>query len=276
MGVEHSRFTVVLPTYNEVENIENMVRTLFRLYPGVRVRVMDDGSKDGTPEAVIALEAEFADLELVQRDPADRGLTAALMDGITGVRTEFYIVMDSDFQHPPMYVQDMMHALLDGNDLVIGCRRNKGPLQLSRRLASGGAHKLAAFYLWCKRRPGSRDIMSGFFGGRTECTKDIILANGPRFERRGFKILFDILKFAPKGMALGEIEFDFADRAGGKSKLSSAVILSVLKQCGPGGKAAGYSLNFFLVSRAGQVLGLLIIAAILALAITIGTAPHSP
>jgi len=269
-------FTIVLPTYNEVENIATIVQTIFRLYPGVRIRVMDDDSKDGTVESVLALQKEFADLEFVQRDPSDRGLTAAMMEGIVGVRTEYYIAMDSDFQHPPEYVGDMMDELLRGTDLVIGCRRSKGPLALSRRLGSGGAHKLAATYLWFKRKPRSRDLMSGFFGGKTEISRNIIFTKGRTFERKGFKVLFDLLRNAPEDMSVGEVNFDFADRAGGKSKLNSDIVLLVLKQCGIGGKAAGFSLQFFLVNRAGRVLGLLILAAIFALAMTIGTGPHTP
>jgi dolichol-phosphate mannosyltransferase len=276
MGRDHSKFTIVLPTYNEVENISDMVRTLFGSYPGVRVRIMDDGSKDGTVESVRTLQAQFPALELVQRDPADRGLTAALMEGIAGARTDLYIAMDSDFQHPPMYVADMMEALMKGPDLAVGCRRNKGPLGFTRRLGSVGAHKLAATYLWFKRKPRSRDLMSGFFGGKTEVSRQIIEGKGKKFERKGFKVLFDLLKFSPPGMTLVEVDFDFADRAGGKSKLSSDVLLSVLKQCGFGGRAAGFSLQFFLVNRAGRVLGLLMLAAIFALAMTIGTGPHAP
>jgi dolichol-phosphate mannosyltransferase len=238
--------------------------------------VVDDGSKDGTVESVVSLQAQYPDMILVRRDPADRGLTAALMEGIAGVSTEYYIAMDSDFQHPPMYVADMMDALLKGPDLAIGCRRNKGPLGFTRRMGSVGAHKLAATYLWFRRKPRSRDIMSGFFGGRTEVSRGIIEKNGKTFERKGFKVLFDILKNAPKGMTVAEVDFDFADRAGGKSKLSSDVILSVLKQCGIGGRAAGFSLQFFLVNRAGRVLGLLMLAAIIALAVSIGTSPHAP
>jgi dolichol-phosphate mannosyltransferase len=275
-GRSHAEFTIVLPTYNEVENISNMVRTLFDRYPGVKVRVVDDGSKDGTVESVISMQAQFPELELLQRNPADRGLTGALMDGIVGVRTAYYVAMDSDFQHPPIYVADMMDALLKGPDLAIGCRRNKGPLGFTRRMGSAGAHKLAATYLWFRRKPRSRDIMSGFFGGRTEVSRQIIERRGSTFERKGFKVLFDLLKNAPQGMTVVEVNFDFADRAGGKSKLSSDIILSVLKQCGIGGRAAGYSLQFFLINRAGRVLGLLMLAAIFALAMTIGTGPHAP
>ena len=118
--------------------------------------------------------------------------------------------------------------------------------------------------------------MSGFFGGKTEVSRQIIQKKGRMFERKGFKVLFDLLRNAPRGMTAAEVDFDFADRAGGKSKLSSDVILSVLKQCGVGGKAAGYSLQFFLINRTGRVLALLMLTAIFALAMTIGTAPHAP
>ena len=147
-----TKFTVVLPTYNEVENVSRMVEELFRLYPGISVSVIDDCSNDGTIEAVLALQKKHGRLALMRRDPAKKGLTASLMDGISSVKTDFYIVMDADFQHPPVSVGDLMEKISGGADLVVGVRVTKGPLTLPRRIASGGAHKLAATYLWLRRK----------------------------------------------------------------------------------------------------------------------------
>jgi len=199
------------------------------------------------------------------------------MEGIASADTEYFVVMDADFQHPPASIGDIMDRLLEGkDDLVIGVRQTKEPLSLTRRLGSGGAHKLAATYLWLKRQQRSKDIMSGFFGGRTAVIKQIILSQGDRFEKKGFKALFDILKNAPKGTKIDEIEFEFGDRAGGKSKLSSDIVLSVMKQCGMVGKATGWTLQFFLINRAGRIVGFLILVAIFAIVISLGTNPPKP
>jgi dolichol-phosphate mannosyltransferase len=270
------RFTIVLPTYNEVENISTLVDELFRLYPGISISVIDDGSKDGTVEAVRALQEKNEALMLVQRNPENKGLTAALMEGISAVKTDFFIVMDADFQHPPASVGDLMQKISGGADLVVGVRVNKGPLTLSRRIASGGAHKLAAGYLWFCRKPRSRDVMSGFFGGRTDFSRRVISEYGKKFERRGFKVLFDLLKHAPRDTRLEEAQFVFGERAGGESKLNSDIILSVMKQCGVAGKMLGTTIQLLVISKAAQVIGLLILVAIFAIAIVFGTTPQKP
>ena len=271
-----AKFTVVLPTYNEVENVSNIVEELFRLYPSISISVIDDGSTDGTVEAVLALQKEHGRLTLMRRDPSNKGLTASLMDGISSVKTDFYIVMDADFQHPPASVADLMSKVSDGADLVIGVRVNKEPLTISRRIASSGANKLAAFYLWMRRQPRSRDLMSGFFGGRVETSRKVISKFGHKFERKGFKVLFDLLKHVPRDIRLEEAQFVFGVRAGGKSKLNSDIILSVMKQCGLAGKMLGTSIQLLAISKAAQVIGLLILVAIFAIAIVMGTAPHQP
>ncbi|MCU0861853.1 MAG: glycosyltransferase [Methanomassiliicoccales archaeon] len=169
---DHRLFSIVIPTYNEVGNVGAMVSELGRRYPGVKVIIVDDNSQDGTVQAVEALLGSNPGLKLIRRDPADRGLTASVMDGIMSVGTERFVVMDCDFQHPPVYVGQLMKAT-DSADLVVAAREGMGPLSLGRRVASSGAHKLASFYLWFRRRPRSSDLMSGFFAGRTALAKSI-------------------------------------------------------------------------------------------------------
>ena len=271
-----AKFTVVIPTYNEVENISKIVEELFRLYPGISISVVDDDSKDGTIEAVLALQKKHDRLELTQRDPSKRGLTASLMEGISSVKTDFYIVMDADFQHPPASVVDLMNRVSGGADLVVGVRINREPLTITRRIASTGAHKLASSYLWLCHKKRSHDLMSGFFGGRTDVSRKVILEHGARFEKKGFKVLFDLLKHAPRDIRLAEAQFVFGVRAGGESKLNSDIILSVMKQCGLVGKTLGISIQLLVISKVARVIGLLILVAIFAIALVMGTIPHSP
>lgn len=261
-------FTIVIPTYNEVGNVRNMVEELFRLYPGVKVTVVDDGSKDGTVESILALEHNRLGLRLVQRSPRDRGLTASVVDGIKSVETRSFVVMDCDFQHPPRSARALMQAVDDGADLAIGVREGMGPLRITRKVASSGAHKLASTYLWFKRQPSSRDLMSGFFAGDAKLVKGVIEAHEQRFEKVGFKVLFDILKFVPREAVIQETNYKFEDRASGHSKLSSEVVLSVLRQCGLGGKVASGTLHFFLINKAGRAVGFIILAAIFAIVIS--------
>lgn len=266
--VDLGLFTVVIPTYNEVGNVRNMIEELFSLYPGIKVIIVDDGSKDGTVEAVKALQGNRLGVNLIQRSPNERGLTASVIDGIMSVDTKGFVVMDCDFQHPPSKAIDLMAAVQGGAGLVVAVREGMGPLSLSRRLASNGAHKLASTYLWFRRKPRSKDMMSGFFAGNTEMAKGVISKHRSGFEKAGFKVLFDMLKFAPSGIRVEEKRYTFGDRASGQSKLSSDIVLSVLRQCGLGGKMASGTLHFFLINKAGRVVGFIILAAIFAIVIS--------
>ncbi|HNX48330.1 MAG TPA: glycosyltransferase [Methanomassiliicoccales archaeon] len=249
--------TVILPTYNEGGNIQSMLETLVSLYPGVSIVVADDNSKDETSDLVRSFSLKHPKARLLSRDPNDRGLTASIMEGISETRTKWFVVMDADFQHPPESVGGMYGLLTEGADMAVGKREDKTSLSFSRMLASWGANALAKSYLAVMRRPTTEDTMSGFFGGRTDLCQEVVTKHGRKFERAGFKVLFDILKFLPRDTVVKELEFQFSSRRAGKSKLSSRVILSILRQCGPAGKAAALGVNFLFINMLGRYISAL-------------------
>lgn len=237
-GQDASSFTIIIPTYNEVQNIGSMIEELLRLYPGVKVLVVDDNSIDGTVEAVNELMETHPSVRLMVRDPHDRGLTASLMDGIVNAGTKHFIVMDSDFQHPPASVGDLMAELSAGHSIVVGTRNDIKAMKATRRLISWGANFLARSYLFAHRKCNPRDSMSGFFGGETAVWTEVIRKDGKKFERQGFKVLFDLMKFSPSDVKMAEVRYDFGERSGGESKLDFRVIISLLRQCGYLGRFA--------------------------------------
>ncbi|MEA4977277.1 MAG: glycosyltransferase [Methanomassiliicoccaceae archaeon] len=229
-----SSCTVILPTYKEAGNIQKMAMRLRELYPDFFILIMDDNSGDGSKELIDDLNDPM--IKFIERDPDDRGLSASIFQGITEAGTEFFINMDSDFQHPPEAVGPAYKRLLNGADLCVGIREDRTALSPVRWLASWGAHFMAAMTLWLRDKKKSGDIMSGFFGGRTELYQSVILAYGAEMDKKGFKALFDLLKFGPSEINIGEIAFVFGKREAGESKLNKTVILSVLRQCEPFGK----------------------------------------
>jgi dolichol-phosphate mannosyltransferase len=257
---QNSLFSIIIPTYDEVRNIDRMIARLRELYPGIRVLIMDDNSKDGTIDLVNSISAREPSVSLIVREPNDRGLTAAVMDGIVRTDTPYYIVMDADFQHPPESLRKIMSALEDGADLVIGKRQHKEALGWRRKVSSNAAQLLAHTYLRVHHKPHPTDIMSGLFGGRTILSQTIVGENSEVFERKGFKILFDLLKFVPDGVRVEEVQYTFGDRAGGQSKLSSTIIISILRQCGLLGRGAAYVADRVLFNRSGQVALLTLVA----------------
>jgi len=250
-------FSIILPTLNEGENILPMMETLDSLYPNASIVVVDDHSKDGTADIALEFGKGRARVQVVQRDPSDRGLTASIMDGIKHTETKYFVVMDADFQHPPESIRELVSELINGNDMAIGVREDKFKLSFTRKWASIAAQAMAVSYLYAIRQPTSRDIMSGFFAGRSDLCKKVIEEKSDKFERAGFKGLFDLLKFMPRDIKIAEVEFKFNSRRAGESKLSSLIILSIMRQCGIGGKLMAYTSIFFLTNMIGRFIAAL-------------------
>ncbi|MDR0888172.1 MAG: glycosyltransferase [Candidatus Methanoplasma sp.] len=222
--------TIILPTYNEEENIANMVTALREAYPDFRILIMDDNSKDRSKELVDALGCD--DVTFFVRDPEDRGLSASICQGIIETQTDYFINMDSDFQHPISAVGQVYGNLESGFDLSVGVRNDRVALGFKRWFGSWAFHALASMTLFVHGKKKTKDIMSGLFGGRTEIFREVIVQNSDKFEMKGFKALFDLLKFAPSGIKIGEITYEFGERRGGESKISPKVVASALRQCG--------------------------------------------
>ncbi|OPY34521.1 MAG: Glycosyltransferase AglE [Methanomassiliicoccales archaeon PtaU1.Bin124] len=270
-------FSIILPTLNEGDNIVPMLETLVGLYPKASILVMDDNSKDGTAQKAREFAAKGHDVTVVSRDPSDKGLTASIFDGIMHSKTDFFVVMDSDFQHPPTSVGELIEKMHEGSDMAIGVREDKVELSSARMMASWAANAMASSYLRWKRQPRSSDIMSGFFSGRTQLCQKVIRENDGKFERKGFKGLFDLLKFVPRDAKISEVVFKFNSRRSGESKLSSTIIISIMRQCGIWGKALAAATTFFIIDIRGRylaalLLGLLFTFGVLRLTNTILTA----
>ena len=224
--------TVVLPTYNEEGNIGKMVSTLREMYPDFHVLVMDDNSKDRTKEIVEEISAKDDHVRFFTRDPNDRGLSASIFEGIMESKTRYFINMDSDFQHPPSALAGMYDLLKDGSQLTIGIRKDRSNLDgFARWIGSWGAHYLAAFTLKLHDKQISSDIMSGLFGGDTEMCQQVIEEHRSELEMKGYKALFDLMKYVPRDINLTEYSYDFGEREAGESKISAIIPISLLKQC---------------------------------------------
>ena len=224
--------TVILPTYNEEANIGEMIDTLREMYPEFHVLVMDDNSKDDTQRIVLERSSKDDHVRLMVRDIDDKGLSASIFQGIQETKTKYFINMDSDFQHPPSALKGMYEQLVNGAQLSIGVRKDRTNLSsFGRWIGSWGAHYLAAFTLRMHDKQLSSDIMSGLFGGDTELCKEVIDQYGSEFQMKGFKALFDLMKYIPKGLRIEEYPFEFGERAGGESKLTGGIVVALLMQC---------------------------------------------
>jgi dolichol-phosphate mannosyltransferase len=222
--------TVVLPTYNEADNLPVMVSALLRLpLPRLRILVADDNSPDGTGEIADQLaDRHGADKITVLHRPGKKGLGRAYVDGMTRAMqagAEFVVQMDSDLSHAPEYLPQMLGTLLATNaDVVIGSRYVAGASLAQawawhRKALSGFANAYVRLLL----RLGIRDVTAGFKLWRSSALTTIdvasIRSNGYSFQvEMNYRAVRHDLKII-------ELPIHFADRTRGHSKMSLRVQL---------------------------------------------------
>lgn len=216
----YSDTTVVIPTLNEEKNISKLISLLDRLYRGINIIVSDDGSTDGTRDAV----KSFRSKKVIFFDRSKKnvhGLTASVVDAAKTVKTHYIVVMDGDLQHPPEKVEDIIALLRKKYGVVIGAReKDLSEWYWHRWLASKVATSLAKIKL-IMREIKCNDTMSGFFGIKSDVFKKVIEKNEHKYELEGYKVLFDTLKYIPKNTKIAETSYFFGIRKAGDSKINS-------------------------------------------------------
>lgn len=217
---------VIIPTYNEIENIEAILRAVFSQDKGFHVLVVDDNSPDGTAESVRALQGEFSEsLFLLQRDKKN-GLGMAYIAGFQWALKKSYdyiFEMDADFSHNPNDLIRLYNACaMNGADIAVGSRYVKGITvvnwPLTRILLSYGASRYVRFITRMK----VKDSTAGFICYK-RAVLDAIDLNKVRFVGYAFQIEMKF-KAYKKGFKIVEIPVIFKDRVKGKSKMSGSII----------------------------------------------------
>ena len=216
---------VIIPTLNEEKSIGRLINLLKKLYKDIKIIVVDDGSKDKTQEIV----RKIKNVKLIDRSKKKiKGLTASVIDGVREVRYGNIVVIDADLQHPPQTIKEIVEKLKE-NDVVIAGRRSlPSDWPVVRKLISGIAGLLGRIRLLGKGFK-VKDVVSGFFGVKTKLMQDILKKKGDKFEKQGYKVLFDLLKYCPKNTKVSEVYYDFQLRIGGSSKINKKHILIYLR-----------------------------------------------
>jgi dolichol-phosphate mannosyltransferase len=226
---------IVIPTYNEAENIEAIVGAtrveLGRVRPGdYRILIVDDGSPDGTGQIADRLASEYPEIEVLHR-PGKSGLGSAYRDGFArGLASgaELLFEMDADFSHDPRYIPDLLAAAQEA-DLVLGSRYVAGggvrDWGLLRRLISRGGGIYARLILG--RTFDVHDPTGGFKCIRREVLESIEL-DTVRAEGYVFQIEVTY-RAALAGFVVREVPIVFQDRKAGTSKMSSRIALEAMR-----------------------------------------------
>ena len=217
---------VCLPTYNERENLEPMLRALGD--KDVRVLVIDDNSPDGTGELADRLAAELGYVDVLHRESKE-GLGPAYLAGFRRALesdAELVLEMDCDFSHDPDYVPRLIAAVEDGADLALGSRyvpgggvRNWG---LLRRVISAGGSLYARVILSVK----VRDLTGGF-----KCYRRVVLEtiDLDAVDSKGYAFQIETTYRALRaGFKVVEVPITFADREVGGSKMSKAIVAEAI------------------------------------------------
>ncbi len=215
--------SIVVPTFNERENIPRLVATLKAALPDIawELIVVDDNSPDGTSETTKQIAAADSRIRCIRR-VGRRGLAGACLEGILASQARYVAVMDGDLQHDERLLLPMLQLLRrEAVNMVVATRYADGGsatvLSSQRawgsRLATRLAHRLLKLEL--------SDPMSGFFMLRRELVEEI----APRLSTQGFKILLDIVVTAGDSLRISELPFTFRQRLYGESKLDAGVAL---------------------------------------------------
>ncbi len=219
---EGPELTVVVPTFNETENVQELVRLLNDALCNVNWEVIfvDDDSEDGTADRVRSITRADRRIRCVQR-VGRRGLSSACVEGILASSAPFVAIMDGDLQHDERILLEMLAKLRSGKfDVVIGSRYveggSVGEWQSHRAFMSKFATALARVTV----RADVKDPMSGFFMIRRESFMGVVR----NLSSTGFKILLDIFASSRVPLSFCEIPYTFRTRKAGESKLDSTVM----------------------------------------------------
>jgi dolichol-phosphate mannosyltransferase len=220
---------VILPTYNERDNIGAIVSRLFAQFPDFRVLVVDDNSPDGTADAVRSLRQTFPRLDLLFR-PRERGFGSAYVAGFRHVFDTALdgavLMMDADLSHNPAHIPAMLKRI-ETCDVVIGSRYTGGGGVVGWELWRRALSRMGNAYVRAITRMPFRDCTSGFILIRADLLRRLDLSG---ISSSGYAFLAE-LKHAlwRSGARIDEIPITFRNRAGGESKLSSHIVTEGIK-----------------------------------------------
>ncbi len=222
------RALIVVPTYNERDNVAEVVERFLAIAPEVELLFVDDASPDGTGEVIDAIGAANGRVHVLHR-AGKLGLGTAYLDGFHwGLERgfDYLLQMDADFSHDPRYVPEMLRLARDGADMVIGSRYVEGGgtenWGLGRQLISRGGGLYARTILGVK----IRDLTAGFICWRRGALERLDLG---AIRSNGYSFQIEMkYRAVQAGLRVVETPIVFADRRVGTSKMSRKIFLEAL------------------------------------------------
>lgn len=227
MSLPWDQTLIIIPTFNEIDNIERMINTLFGLYPEVSLLIIEDGSPDGTADVVKSFQSKYPKLNIIERT-GKLGLGTAYITGFRWALDkgfEFVFEMDCDFSHDPEQVKDLLEAA-QKNDLVIGSRYIDGIRIINWPFKRLLLSYLASIYTRFITGIPVFDTTGGFKCFRRKSLEtlnlDSIISKGYIFQLElNYKIWLS-------GLKVKEVPITFYERRDGQSKMAGGIIFEAL------------------------------------------------
>lgn len=216
---------ILLPTYNERDNVVTLIHKIFETLPDVSVLVIDDNSPDGTADAVRELAKEYPQVNLLSRAKKEglgRAYLAAFQEVLKSPTAKWLLMMDADHSHNPAYIPAMLAATKNGATFVTGSRYIAGGgtegWEFWRRALSSGGNVYARIITGLPMR----DLTAGFNLISTDILRRLDLG---RFDSSGYAFQME-LKHAMyrAGARFAEVPIIFSNRREGESKISKHII----------------------------------------------------
>ncbi|MFV0346871.1 MAG: polyprenol monophosphomannose synthase [Bacteroidales bacterium] len=219
-----SKNIVIVPTYNEKENVEMMIRKVFSLVPSFEVLIVDDNSPDGTADIVKTLQQEYGEKLHLEQRAGKLGLGTAYIHGFKtalALGADYVFEMDCDFSHNPDDLVRMLDAAKKGADMVVGSRYvigiNVVNWPLGRVLMSYGASKYVRTIL----RMPIKDPTAGFICYNRKVLETL---NLDKIKLKGYGFQIEMKYSAWKlGFSVKELSIIFTDRTRGTSKMTGGI-----------------------------------------------------
>ena len=215
---------VIIPTYNEKENIEKIIRKVIELNSDFEILIIDDGSPDGTAAIVQTLQAEFPGLLHLEQRIGKLGLGTAYIHGFKWAlarKYEYIFEMDADFSHNPLDLIRLKEACISGADVAIGSRYVKGVNVVNWPMSRVLMSYFASMYVRLITRIDIQDATAGF-----KCYRRVVLETIPMDKIKFVGYAFQIeMKFTAVqyGFKVVEVPIIFTDRTEGVSKMSTRI-----------------------------------------------------
>ena len=216
---------IIIPTYNEIENIEALLRAVFLLHPQVHILVVDDNSPDKTADKVYGLQNDFSNKLFLLKRLSKFGLGKAYLAGFKwGLERDYKYIfeMDADFSHQPKELKSMIKILDSNVDLVIGSRYVKGVNVVNWPLSRILLSYFASFYVQFITGMPIKDPTAGFVGYKRRVIETIDIDN-IKFAGYAFQIELKYRAWI-KNFIINEHPIIFINRVYGKSKMSGNII----------------------------------------------------